>query len=192
MNHMENEYTEITDLQAADGDNPSGLIKDGTTDGTLWNKVFANDLYQAIWKCVRDSGITPNGDFDNVSNGYQLFDAMFGYNWKEVGNDGGLTTFLNGATASTGPYTGGRTLRYCKSNGGKILHIEGWYTPPSTDFTDVFVLPSGYRPNQSCAAVVVTFGQVISYDKILSSGNYTTGETGGAASLYVNISLPLD
>lgn len=60
-------------------DYPSGQIKDATDkyteDGTVINQNFIQDWYNFFQKCVRDSGIVPNGDFDTATNA-QLFDAV--------------------------------------------------------------------------------------------------------------------
>jgi len=74
-------FTEITNIDTSNPIlYPKGSLKDASSelanDGTLFNRVFGSDQYQFFWKCVKDANITPNDVFDNVANGYQLFDAV--------------------------------------------------------------------------------------------------------------------
>ena len=60
-------------------DYPSGQIKNAidkySESGTVINKNFIQDWYNFFQKCVRDSGIVPDGNFDTATNA-QLFDAV--------------------------------------------------------------------------------------------------------------------
>lgn len=188
--------TDYTNWDAPDADYPEGKARNETLSvlGTEWNAELMNDLFMAILKACRDTGLndsSKNGLPDNETNGYQLFNAIFGFEWKEVGNDGGLTSFTNGASSSTGPLTGGRTIRYTKFAGGKMLHIEGWYGVTSSDDQVAFTLPVGYRPNQGARFNVVRNDGGMYVDQINSDGQYLCedGIIGGRK--YVNITLPL-
>lgn len=74
-------YTEITRLDTTGSpiDYPNGQLKQATDkyieDGTVVNKIFLQDWWNMIWKCVRLSGITPNNNFDTDGNS-QMFDAV--------------------------------------------------------------------------------------------------------------------
>lgn len=182
-------YTDYTDLDAADSDNPNGAIKDGATTGTLLNKVSWNDLFQTIWKAVRNTDITPSSDYDNVTNGYQMFKAFFGEDWKEVGNDGGATTFTASASTSTGNGSG-NGIRYRRINGGTAVHIEGWMTI-TAEPTTAWTLPSGYRPSGNARITVITIAGGSGIWHIYADGTVQVSSTGTGSS-YINTILPLD
>lgn len=57
---------------------PDGRIKDntGAGNGTAVNERTKGDWHQAIAKLMRDYDIVPNGLPDNVTNGYQIVDAL--------------------------------------------------------------------------------------------------------------------
>ena len=63
------------------GDYPFGDIKDntGVGDGTIANRKMFADIFQTVGKIFADAGITPNNTPDNVSNGYQLYEALRGF-----------------------------------------------------------------------------------------------------------------
>jgi hypothetical protein len=57
---------------------PDGRIKnnDGSGNGTGVNEQTNGDIHQTISKLMRLYGITPNGLPDNVTNGYQIIEAV--------------------------------------------------------------------------------------------------------------------
>lgn len=59
-------------------DYPNGRLKDtvGPTEGTAWKEGITGDVYQFFQKLLIDASITANGLPDNVSNGYDLIDAL--------------------------------------------------------------------------------------------------------------------
>jgi hypothetical protein len=64
---------------SADGTYPLGKIRDDNGDGVSGSQVdaeFMNDYVQFMEKMFSDSGLTANGNPDNGTNGYQLFDAF--------------------------------------------------------------------------------------------------------------------
>jgi hypothetical protein len=58
---------------------PDGRVKDntGSGNGTAVNERTKGDWHQAIAKLMRDYDILPNGLPDNVTNGYQIVDALW-------------------------------------------------------------------------------------------------------------------
>lgn len=101
-------------LQAAqnvdpiDADYPRGKVrdKDGATAGTTTNEVLFGDLIQFFQKLVVDASITENGLPDNVTNGYQLMEAL-------VSKIRGIGLYRNTLTISTsGTYTPSTTEDY--------------------------------------------------------------------------------
>lgn len=62
---------------APDADYPRGSIKDAPS-GTLVDRVMMTDIIQFFQKAMADSGITPNGLPDNVTNEFQLFYGVQG------------------------------------------------------------------------------------------------------------------
>lgn len=66
-----------TNIVAPSSDYPKGRVKDKDGGaGTIGNEVLLGDLIQFFQKLVVDAGITENGNPDNVTNGYQLIDAL--------------------------------------------------------------------------------------------------------------------
>ena len=78
---MAHEITELTRSVAPSGDYPWGDIADSGpgTPGTLVNRLALTDMLQFFQKMMSDAGVTPNGDDDNDSNGYQLVEALQNY-----------------------------------------------------------------------------------------------------------------
>jgi len=181
-------YTEYTGLGAAIASYPSGQPLDGAS-GTLLNVTSYGDVFSFFWKCVREAGVTPNGLADNENDGYQLFDsvqkAVLGEtSWVTV------TAFTNGAAASTGP-SDGNGVRYRKSNGGKIVEVEGWLTPTSTSGLTAFTLPVGYRPSGYANMLLVANDGALGNVVFSTDGTVKT-DLGGVSSVYIRASLTLD
>lgn len=64
---------------SADASYPLGKIRDDNGDGVSGSQVdaeFMNDYVQFMEKMFSDSGLTANGNPDNGTNGYQLFEAF--------------------------------------------------------------------------------------------------------------------
>ena len=57
---------------------PDGRIKDndGSGNGTGINERTNGDIHQTISRLMRKYGIVPNGLPDNVTNGYQIVEAI--------------------------------------------------------------------------------------------------------------------
>ncbi len=70
--------SEATNVDGESGDYPNGRVrtKAGEVAGTIYNEVLHGDLIQAIQKIIIDAGVVPNGTPDNVSNGYQIVQAL--------------------------------------------------------------------------------------------------------------------
>ena len=68
-----------TNVIAPTSDYPSGRIKDdtGSNDGTPVDESLYGDIHQFFAKILREANIEPNGLPDNVSNGFQLFNAFY-------------------------------------------------------------------------------------------------------------------
>lgn len=68
---------DATNINAPDVDYPKGRPRDENGGaGTVFEEVLVGDLIQFFQKLVIDSGITENDLPDNVSNGYQLLEAL--------------------------------------------------------------------------------------------------------------------
>ncbi len=92
-----------TNVDAPSGDYPKGRPRDrvGATPGTILNEVLHGDLIQLMQKLIIDAGITENDTPDNVSNGYQLLDALVDKIKKASGFRASTNTLANaGMTAS--------------------------------------------------------------------------------------------
>lgn len=189
---MARDFSTRTDTDKTDlAKYPDGRIKDGITDGTKAGEEVVGDFQQVFLKAMRDAGITPNGLPDNETNGWQMFDACFGTTWKEVGNDGGLTTFANGAVSSTGPVSPGNKIRYRKINGGKCLQIDGWYAPTTLDNTTAFTLPVGYRPT-GFTRLHGSYNDGSSMIHTIYANGEVQSDAGGSSSIFISAIIPLD
>lgn len=94
----------LSAAQNVDGstaDYPKGKVRDkaGATAGTTTNEVLFGDFIQFFQKLVIDAGITENGNPDNVSNGYQLIEALV----SKIRDKAGFRDTLN--INSTGTFT---------------------------------------------------------------------------------------
>lgn len=65
-------------VDPASGDYPKGRARNKTISvgGTIWSEEILGDILQFFQKIVIDGGIVENDLPDNVSNGYQLLDAL--------------------------------------------------------------------------------------------------------------------
>ena len=68
----------VPNVDAPSGDYPKGRVRDkvGATIGTTYTEILHGDLIQLFQKLIIDAGITENDLPDNVSNGYQLLEAL--------------------------------------------------------------------------------------------------------------------
>ena len=64
-------------VNTPNADFPFGDVRDKATGiaGTKWNKEMMSDIIQFFSKMFNKSGLIANGNFDNETNGFQLFEA---------------------------------------------------------------------------------------------------------------------
>lgn len=135
---MRNE-DDMTDLDTSKpAEFPSGRIKDDPLTGTAINNAIFHDLYVTLQKWAKDSGIVVNHEEDKVGS-YQLEAAikqvLIAPDFKTVGNDGGITSYINGWTGN---------LKWGYLAGGSIFFVEG-YLDGSSKTADGFIqFPEGY------------------------------------------------
>jgi hypothetical protein len=115
----------VTNVDAPDADYPRGRVRDkvGATLGTEYSEILHGDVIQFFQKLVIDSGITENDLPDNVTNGYQLLEALgiVVGSWKSYTIlDGDMTA--NTGTFSTG--TGSKIFKYSKIGKKVTLDLE--------------------------------------------------------------------
>lgn len=97
----------LGNVVAPSADYPNGRTRDraGSTAGTSLNEALLGDMIQFFQKMVIDSGITLNDDPDNVTNGFQLYQALqtiAGMNAWLPGGVYTLTAPLGGTIVSSG------------------------------------------------------------------------------------------
>lgn len=70
--------SDAVNIEAPSADYPKGRVrnKNGAILGTEYREELHGDIFQFFQKLVIDSGITENNLPDNVTNGYQLYDAL--------------------------------------------------------------------------------------------------------------------
>lgn len=68
----------VTNVDAPDADYPKGRVRDkvGATLGTEYSEILHGDVIQFFQKLIIDAAITENDLPDNVTNGYQLLEAL--------------------------------------------------------------------------------------------------------------------
>lgn len=85
-------------VDAPSGDFPKGRVRDkaGAVLGTEYREILHGDMIQFFQKLIIDAGITENDLPDNVTNGYQLLDALKATVYKRYTEktlaDGAMTT----------------------------------------------------------------------------------------------------
>lgn len=89
-------FSDLTNAVAASSDYPNGDIKDNP-GGTLVNRAMLTDMLQTLHRAMILAGITPNGDPDNVTNGYQMADALGLEAWKDGPDPLGFSTPSGGS-----------------------------------------------------------------------------------------------
>ena len=72
---MAYKITDFTRSVAAGGSYPYGDVKDDPS-GTLVNRLAMNDVWQFFQRIMADTAITPSSTPDNLTNGYQLVQAL--------------------------------------------------------------------------------------------------------------------
>jgi len=70
--------TSTPGVDPATPDYPDGRVRDesGSIEGTSLQETLHGDLWQLLYLLMRDANLTPNGLPDNVTNGYQLAEAL--------------------------------------------------------------------------------------------------------------------
>ena len=115
----------VTNVDSPDADYPKGRVRDkvGATLGTEYSEILHGDVIQFFQKLIIDAGVTENDLPDNVTNGYQLVEALETKlsSWSSY-------TVLNGdMTVNVGTFTtgtGANVLKYSKSGKKVIVDID--------------------------------------------------------------------
>lgn len=133
--------TAATNIDSPSGDYPNGRVRDlNGGAGTLLNEVLMGDIIQFFQKLVIDAGISENNLPDNVSNGYQLLEALedkFKPSWNTI-------TLVNNWAG------GSNSARYRVHIDGTVeidLNIDTDQSGSISDPT-LGVLPAGARPQE--------------------------------------------
>lgn len=148
-----------TNVINSDPDFPNGKIKDAP-NGTPVNAAVHQDFHQFFARILERAGITPNGLFDNATNGYQLVSALGFY------QDGGALASTSVTVNSTG-YN-----RFAVQ--GNRLHWQAKCSisvGPGTD-TIFFTVPSAITTLLGLAAFAQNDGQFHVCNYLDSSGDY--------------------
>ncbi|MBC7486089.1 MAG: hypothetical protein H7282_05005 [Cytophagaceae bacterium] len=142
-------------------DYPSGNIKDrvGTDPGTKINKFSNGDIFQFFAKFLRILGVSPNGNPENETNGYQYVQSVIDVMHQEI-TDGIVRAMLDsyafndlikfqGAIVSVGSIPGSSTI-----TAGEIFYNGKLYKVPAATVitgigdTLVFKIDNSKTPNQ--------------------------------------------
>jgi len=176
--------TSATNVDAGSTDYPNGRVrdKDGATAGTTYNEVLHGDIIQFFQKLIIDSGIALNGLPDNVTNGYQLYEALYGTEWAEITTFGG--DGVQGSDAAYGK------LRYRKD--AQYIYLKGSWDNAAAG--NGFTLPAGFRPAHE--TIFTTYKDNVGTKQaylVQTDGTVTT-DSGGTSGLFIIpgvIKLPL-
>ena len=131
---------EKPNVDGADSEYPFGSIRDKTMSqsGTPVNKEVYSDMHQFFMKMMFESGISPNNQFDNEYNGWQLWEAFI-YACKNQRN---YDRFYVKLTQSS---TSAPSVNYQAEND---LEVSG--TPSYTGVGDYKItFPAGTFPNNT-------------------------------------------
>lgn len=159
---MARELEALTNVDAPDGDNEYGKLRDndGTGNGTPVNEALLGDQAIFFARLMAMAGITPNGQRDNSYSGYQLFEAFQvmanNYNCTSttsIGMAAGLHTFtvregmswkyLNPVTAFQTSNTANFMIGLVTSYSGTSLQILAVTIGGSGTITDWTITLSG-------------------------------------------------
>jgi hypothetical protein len=95
---------------APDGTYPYGRVKDAP-NGTVADETMIGDTIQFTQKLMGEAGVTPNGDPDNNSDGWQIYEAF--------------ETLVGRAAWNVIPASGGTATAYTASGGGSVTVDAG-------------------------------------------------------------------
>jgi len=97
----------VTNVDAPDADYPKGRVRDkvGATLGTEYSEILHGDVIQFFQKLIIDGAITENDLPDNVTNGYQLLEALDAEIKKQKAASSTLTSLESGTAMSAGSPT---------------------------------------------------------------------------------------
>lgn len=161
-------------VEAPSVDFPHGRIKDkaGAVNGTPVNEAVYGDIHQFFQELMARAGLTPNGNPDNATNGYQLVDAL--QTLCGVGPFAGVTgngvlpllTYNNSAVYSV---AGGSYVKYKKI--GKLAIVEV--------FISFLSLTSGTAPQTVNVALPsgLTMKNSPTYSRYVFRGDYVVSGT---------------
>lgn len=136
-----------TNVDPSTADYPNGRVRDkaGATAGTIVNEVLLGDITQAIQALLEYSSVVPNGNPDNVTNGYQILEALSAWIIPEWVN----ISLINGWAG------GSNTARYRIHRDGTVEIDVNIDTDAGSPTNDVFgVLPVGARPSRNMDSVI--------------------------------------
>jgi len=101
---MARELVNVPNVDAPSGDYPKGRVRDkvGATIGTTYSEILHGDIIQLFQKMLIDGGITENNLPDNVTNGYQLLEALNAKIADTTKASSTIVNIINGTTLSSG------------------------------------------------------------------------------------------
>lgn len=176
-----------TNVDGASADYPKGRTRDkvGVTPGTIVNELINGDIQQFFQKLIIDAGITENNSPDNVSNGYQLLEALDGRFLPD--------TWVNLTTPNTNPdLTFDMSNAYVSVTKEKRVVFKGYVSvvgSTGTPFMELFEVPTALKPVRAsgfgASIIYVKTTDDLSYDTftnlLLSDDGTLTIQAGGTA-----------
>jgi len=130
--------TAAQNVNAPNADYPKGRSRDKTVTepGTIFSEILAGDIIQFFQKLIISASITENDLPDNVTNGYQLFEALV-YAINENLNDSGWIDLLPSEKVNM---VDGKAKQV-----GKVITIKATFdvTDPTGGSITIFTLPEG-------------------------------------------------
>jgi hypothetical protein len=126
------------------GDYPKGRVRDkaGVTEGTTYKEILVGDMYQFFQKLVIDGGVVENDLPDNVTNGYQLIEALVNKINKSTmrsNTEGIINSVMNGTEKTLASFTPDAT--------------NSWDDIKATFFA-TFTIPSGSNAGLTIRLIV--------------------------------------
>lgn len=185
---MRDYESQVPNFESATGDYPSGQIRDtaGPTAGTGVVESLYGDVVQFFLKLMIDAGLTANTLPENVTNGYQLIDALVSKSREAL--TGGVLADLDtapfngffeadlgtlnkpagqaGSMIHTNVGTGGNAVQLFNSNGSNQLFtrrkiVGSWL--PWVEYTNISesgnIVITPYTANHSLTTVTQHLGK---------------------------------
>lgn len=150
---MARQLSSQTNVVAPGGSYPYGRIKNdtGTGDGTPVSEALYGDMHQFFARLMALTGITPNNNPDNTTNGFQLVEALQKYVQPDWSTTGITFATIGSVTWADNDASGTTDFPVSYKNGINEISLAGSASISTTSTPGdiaIITLPSGVRPSK--------------------------------------------